>query len=138
MIYFSGRLMKRIGVRGLFALGLAGCAVRLLGFSMVTNIWQVLPLQLLHALTFGAFFTASVTYVSRLVPAEMKSSAQTTFSALGMGLGSLVGGIVGGLVVRHYGYSWLYGSFAGVAVLGLGVLCFVPRASDDKKGVHNG
>jgi len=127
VVYFSGRIMKRIGVRNLFALGLLGCVLRLAGFSVVTNVWQAAPLQLFHMLTFGAFFTASVTYVSRLVPPNMKSSAQTLFAALSTGLGSLVGGALGGVIVERYGFSALYRVFGGIGLAGLIILlAFVP------------
>ncbi|MCE5279598.1 MAG: MFS transporter [Planctomycetaceae bacterium] len=128
MIFFSGRLMKRFGVRGLFALSLVGTIVRLLGYGAATAWWQIIPLQLLHSLSFGAFFTASVTYVSRLVAPEMKTSAQTVFAGIAYGVGSLIGGALGGAVVQAWGYAGLYRTFAGVAALGLVVLLFVPRA----------
>lgn len=119
VIYASGRIMDRIGVRNLFALGLLGCALRLFGFSVASAIWMILPLQLLHALTFGAFHCSSVTYVSRIVPQRLQSTAQTVFAAVTVGGGGIVGGSVGGLVARHAGYSVLYGAFAGIALLAL-------------------
>ena len=132
IIYFSTRIMKRIGVKNLFALGLLGCMVRLVCFSFATNVWQVIPLQCLHALTFGAFFTASVTYVSRLVPAEMKSSAQTLFAGLSTGLGSLLGGALGGVVAENYGFAVLYRVFGGIAFVALVILMvFVPREEEE-------
>ena len=128
VIYFSGRIMRRIGIRSLFALGLAGIVVRLLGFAWATSIWHVVPLQFLHALTFGAYHTASVTYVSGLVPAHMKSSAQTLFSALTIGLGGICGGVVGGYLAEAYGFTVLYAAFGGIAALALVLLlAFVPR-----------
>ncbi|MCE5328425.1 MAG: MFS transporter [Planctomycetaceae bacterium] len=128
MIFFSGRLMKRFGVRGLFGLSLVGTAVRLWGFGSATAAWQIIPLQLLHSLSFGAFFTASVAYISRLVAPEMKSSAQSMFAGIAYGMGSLIGGALGGALVHALGYAGLYYTFAGVAVLGVIVLLFVPKA----------
>ncbi|MHC5054400.1 MAG: MFS transporter [Planctomycetota bacterium] len=125
MIYFSTRAVKRIGVKALFALGLVGIAVRLGCFSMVTSVWQVVPLQFLHALTFGAYHTASVTYVSRLAPPDMRSSAQTVFHAVTLGLGGIVGGALGGEIAERFGFRTLYVLFAGVAVAALAVLVFL-------------
>jgi PPP family 3-phenylpropionic acid transporter len=127
MIYFSTRAVKRVGVKTLFALGLVGIVVRLGCFSMVTSVWQVVPLQFLHALTFGAYHTASVTYVSRLAPPDMRSSAQTVFHAVTLGFGGLVGGTVGGQIAEQFGFRTLYMVYAGVAVVALAVmLLFVP------------
>jgi len=128
VIYFSRRIMNRIGVRNLFGLGLFGCAVRLTGFGLAPGIWFVVPLQFLHCLTFGAYHCASVTYVSRVVPHSMLSTAQTFFSAITIGLGGIVGGALGGWIAEHHGYPALYLSFGFVALVALGLLLTcVPR-----------
>ena len=140
MVYFSTRAVKRVGVKALFAFGLVGIVVRLGCFSLVTNVWQVVPLQFLHALTFGAYHTASVTYVSRLAPPDMRSSAQTVFHAVTLGFGGLVGGTVGGQIAERFGFRALYMVYAGVAVAGLAILLLlVPsdrRASIDVSDEH--
>ena len=131
VIYFSGRIMARIGVRNLFALGLAGCAVRLVGFGLAPNLWFVIGLQFLHSLTFGAYHTASVTYVSRLTPGHLQSTAQTLFAAVTVGAGGLIGGVLGGVVAERFGFTVLYASFGGVAVAALAtLLLFVPPLGD--------
>ena len=122
VIFLSRRIMGRIGARNLFALGLFGCAVRLLGFAGAASIWVLVPLQFLHSLTFGAFHTASVTYVSRCVPRELQGTAQTTFAALTTGVGGIVGSTLGGMLAYHYGYPCLYLAAGLSAVLALAVL----------------
>ena len=120
VIFFSRRIMAKIGARNLFALGLLGCAVRLLGFAGASYIWMLVPLQLLHSLTFGAFHTASVTYVSKCVPRELQGTAQTTFAALTAGVGGIAGSVLGGRIAHHYGFPTLYlsaGLFAAVALV---------------------
>jgi PPP family 3-phenylpropionic acid transporter len=128
VILFSRRIIARVGVRGLFAAGMIGVVVRLGCYAFVTSPWQVLPLQFLHALTFGAYHVASVTYVARLVPTHMQASAQTIFSSLTVGLGGLAGGVLGGVLVQAWGFSAMYGLYSAVAAAGLGVLLVaVPR-----------
>jgi len=130
VIYFSTPIMRRIGVRNLFALGLAGIVLRLVGYGFARSVWHVAPLQFLHALTFGAYHTASVTFISRLVPAHMKSSAQTIFAALTVGLGGILGGWFGGYIARFHGFPALYWTFGVIAFVALVILLgFVP---DDK------
>ena len=111
IIWYSSRIIRRFGVRWLFALGLLGVALRLLGMSIAPSIWWIVPLQVLHALTYGACHCASVTFISRAAPAHMASSAQTIFSAVTIGLGGIVGGGVGGWIAQHHGYLTLYRSF---------------------------
>ena len=134
VIFFSGRIMARIGTKALFELGLLGVVVRLVGYSLVTDIAHVIPLQLLHSLTFGAFHTASVNFVARAAPLRLKNSAQALFSAVTIGLGGLVGGWVGGYVAEHHGFTVLYQSFGALAIIALILLIFLvpsdhPRAA---------
>lgn len=131
VIYFSRRIMDRIGVRNLFALGLLGIAVRLAGFGLAPSLWVVVPLQFLHSLTFGAYHCSSVTYVSRIVPVRLQSTAQTLFSAVTFGLGSMIGGAVGGMVARHFGFRVLYGSFGALAAVALALLLLTVSTSDE-------
>lgn len=119
IIWYSSRIIRRFGVRWLFALGLLGVALRLLGMSIAPSIWWIVPLQVLHALTYGACHCASVTFISRAAPAHMASSAQTIFSAVTIGLGGIVGGGVGGWIAQHHGYLTLYRSFGVLAVVAL-------------------
>ena len=137
VIFFSRRIMDRIGVRNLFALGLLGCTVRLAAFGLAPSIWFVVPLQFLHSLTFGAYHTASVTYVSRLVPKTMQSTAQTIFAAITIGAGGLLGGAIGGAVAEHAGYTCLYLSFACVALVALVLLlAFVPALGHGQESTN--
>ncbi|MBN2449882.1 MAG: MFS transporter [Lentisphaeria bacterium] len=122
VIYLSGRIMNRIGVRNLFALGILGAAVRLLGFSLAPSLAVVIPLQFLHSLTFGAYHCSSVTYVSRIVPQRLQSTAQTLFAAVTVGGGGILGGTAAGLLAHHLGFRAMYGCLGGVAALTLGVL----------------
>ncbi|OGV74101.1 MAG: hypothetical protein A3K19_15155 [Lentisphaerae bacterium RIFOXYB12_FULL_65_16] len=133
VIFYSKRIMERIGVRNLFALGLLGCVVRLFTFGITRNIWVVVLLQSLHALTFGAFHCATVTYVSRCVPARLNSTAQSVFAAVAMGGGGIVGGVLGGWVAERYGFTALYLSFSGIALLGLVLLlALVPTLGGER------
>jgi len=132
VLFFSTAIMRRIGVKRLFALGLAGVAVRLLAYGFVTSVWQVLPLQLLHALTFGAYHAASVTYISRVTPPQMKSTAQTLFAACTMGAGGLVGGAIGGRITGAFGFATLYLSFGVVALVALLLLLVAVPAQPEQ------
>ena len=132
VIYYSRRIMERIGVRNLFALGLLGITVRLAGFGVSSCVWHIIPLQFLHSLTFGAYHTASVTYVSRIVPHRLHSIAQTVFAAITIGLGGIIGGALGGHLAEQYGYHTMYLSFSAVALAALVLLMMtVPHLSEE-------
>ncbi len=126
VIFFSSAIVKRLGVRCMLALGSGAAAVRLVGTALAPNVLWIVFLQFLHAFTFGAFYTASIHYIQRLVPADMKQSAMTIFASLTFGLGSIAGSSIGGVVVYHLGYRTMYASFGGVAFCALvGLILFV-------------
>lgn len=132
IIFFSRRIIDRIGARNFYALGLIGIAVRLLGFAGATHIWMIWPLQFLHSLTFGATHTASVTYVSRCVPRELQGTAQTTFAALTTGAGGILGSAIGGVVAQHYGFPVLYTGAGVLAIVALVILLVAVPAMKTK------
>ncbi|MGI5923095.1 MAG: MFS transporter [Lentisphaeria bacterium] len=139
LIFWSRQIMARIGVRNLFALALLGTFFRLLGFSFESNLWVVMAMQPLHALTFGAYHCATVTYVSSIFPAHFQGSAQTIYSALTVGLGGLLGSAVCGVVLEHHGYQVMYSFAAAVALIGLAVCIFqVPKLDDMRRKVGQG
>ena len=128
LIFWSRNIMARIGVRNLFALGLLGTVVRLLGFGCQGGLWTVIAMQPLHMLTFGAFHCSSVTYVSRSFPNRLQGTAQGIYYAVTVGLGSFLGSAVGGIVLEHCGYVTMYLAFAAVAAAALLVaILFVPK-----------
>ena len=123
VIFFSGWLMRRFGVKTIFILGMAGAVVRLGGMAVAPALWVVIPLQFLHSLTFGAYHTSSVEYVRRLVPPDMKQTAMSVFVAGSLGTATVAGTAVGGWLIEFHGFHVMYGIYAGIALVGT-VLAF--------------
>ena len=119
VIFFSSAIIKRIGVRNLFALGICATVVRLLGLSYVPNVYWVIPLQFLHAFTFGAFFSASIHYLDQLIPHHMKQSATTILSSVAFGLPAILGSAFGGELVFNFGFRYMYRCYSLVALAAL-------------------
>ena len=87
VMYYAKGILRRIGVKGLLAAGLAGVVLRL-GILSREPPWAIiLCTQTLHALTLSAVLVSSVTYINREAPDHLRSSAQGIFSAIVMGLG---------------------------------------------------
>jgi PPP family 3-phenylpropionic acid transporter len=119
LIFFSTRIIARIGVRRMFLLGVGATALRLAGMAVARDVWVLIPLQLLHALTFGAFPTACIHFIQYLVPSSMKQVAVALFMAGTLGSAAIAGSAVGGVLVHRLGYSTMYGCFAAIALLGV-------------------
>jgi PPP family 3-phenylpropionic acid transporter len=56
MLFFSKPLLERLGARGLLVAAVGTGSVRALSYSFVTAAWMILPIQLLHGLSFSAMW----------------------------------------------------------------------------------
>jgi MFS family permease len=108
IFFFSGMLMKRWGARSLLVLSLFVYVLRAMAISFLPNAGLVLPLQLLHGLTFSITWAAGVSYARQIAPPGMGATAQTLFSGTFFGLGGAVGALVGGVLYQAVGSALLF------------------------------
>jgi PPP family 3-phenylpropionic acid transporter len=114
----SDRLLNRWGIKNVLLLALAALAARLLAYAVISNPWLVLPVQLLHGLSFSALWAAGVAYADRIAPSGLGATAQGLFTGVFMGLGAAVGAFIGGVLYENIGLSWMFGS-AGLSLLAI-------------------
>jgi MFS transporter, PPP family, 3-phenylpropionic acid transporter len=122
-MFFSDRLLRRFGARGMLVIAMATIGLRLICYSLTTQAWGVLVIQLVHGLTFAAIYTAGVHFADQVAPPGMKATTQGMFSGTLMGFGSAAGGFLGGILMDHYSPGGMY-AFAGMLVL-VGLVAFL-------------
>ncbi len=110
LLAFS-RLQRRFSPRALFALAFAATSLRWWLLSRSGGPVSVVGLQVLHGLTFGAFWGSAVEAMSVLVPARLRSTGQALFGAVVFGGGNALGYQLSGLGYDHYRsaaplYAW--------------------------------
>ena len=111
------RLARRFGTRALFAMAFGGTALRWALVALARGAPGLVALQLLHALTFGLFWGASMQALTALVPPRLRATGQALYSAVVFGVGNAVGYQLAGV-----GYDRLGGVgplFAWAAVIEL-------------------
>jgi len=128
-IFYSRRIINRLGMRTIYCLGLGAVALRLLILSMRLPLGFVIASQLLHCLTFGGIFICGIIYIDERTPADLRASAQSFFNAALMGAGGFVGGLVSGMLADAANVSQMMGAHALIAAfaLVLFVLFFKPQ-----------
>ena len=109
MAKFASPLIQRLGLKGVMLLGIAGRMVRYGAYAFPLPFPVLLMLQLLHALTFGAAHTASVTWVSLFAPPSARALMQTLYASILMGIGNAIGAQLGGWVSEHWGLRMMFG-----------------------------
>ncbi|XP_067001445.2 major facilitator superfamily domain-containing protein 6 isoform X2 [Anabrus simplex] len=114
--FLSGRILKKIGHVHAMTLVLLGIAVRFILYSVLSNPWWCLPIELFQGITFGIFYATMASYASIVAPPGTEATVQglvgALFEGIGVSLGSLLGGTLfglygGGVTFRIYGLGAL-------------------------------
>ena len=99
-------LLNRIGIPGMLLLGAGAGVIRWTGTGATSDLWLLVPMQVLHGFTFGATHLAGMTLIQRHIAPGISASAQALYSSLGMGVAL-------GLTMAASG--WLYANLGGGA-----------------------
>lgn len=124
------RLEARLSQRALVALAFAGTSLRWLLCWQVRSPPALLAVQLLHGLTFGVFWGASIRTLGQRVPARLRATGQALFSAVVFGAGNAAGYQLSGRGLDLYGrVAPLFGWAAAVelAALALALVALAPE-----------
>ncbi|HEX2796592.1 MAG TPA: MFS transporter, partial [Immundisolibacter sp.] len=122
------RLLPRIGASRVFMASLLLAALRwlLIGHGAGSLAW-LLPAQILHAATLGAFHVAALAQVQRFFPGALQGRGQALYSGLCMGGGGALGGVVSGFLWDSAGAARVYELAALTALLAAGLWAWLNR-----------
>jgi PPP family 3-phenylpropionic acid transporter len=96
----------------LMAVSAAFYAVRFYLCSVMSDPHWIAWLQLFHAITFVIFYSASIQYLYRTAPDELKATTQTVFAGIFFGLSGIIGSVLGGWIFGLMGGQALYKAMA--------------------------
>ena len=107
---YGERLLRVVGHDWLFCAALLAYAVRVWGYSLLTpnTVQYVLVLEILHGVTFGCMWIASVDFSAAVAPAEWWTTVQTVLSTTMGCIGGGFGPVVGGILMQRFGAVMLY------------------------------
>jgi MFS family permease len=128
----SPYLLRRLGPRRLLAVALFSGTIQGLAFSYVTTPWMILPVQLLHGLTFSAAWTAAIEYVASVVPRGTQATAQGLLNGVMMGLAAATGAVVGGRLFDQVGGALTFRLAAMMPLVALVLLWFGARLHTER------
>lgn len=122
---FLPALFRRHALSAILLASLMCAVARFLAIGWLPpTLWILVPAQLLHAATFGAFHAASVAAVHRVFPEHAQSRGQTLFSSIAYGAGGAAGVLVAGWAWQAWGPAMAFSASAAAAALGA---CFAWR-----------
>jgi MFS transporter, PPP family, 3-phenylpropionic acid transporter len=134
-LFFSHRLLRRFGTRGMLIIAMTAISLRLICYSLVTQAWVVLLIQLSHGLTYAAVYTAGVYYADQVAPPGMQATTQGMFSGTLMGFGSAAGAFLGGILLDRFSPGGMFAITGLLVLVGLILFLLVERGSFSGNGV---
>ncbi|KAG5321646.1 MFSD6 protein, partial [Pseudoatta argentina] len=106
--FVSGKVLKKLGHVNVMSLVLLIYAIRFMAYSIISNAWLFLILELLHGPSFGLCWPTMVSYGDKVTPSGTKATMQGFIGAVFEGIGVASGSFICG---------WLLDSYGGVATL---------------------
>ncbi len=107
-IYFSGRLVRKLGVLRMITIAFSALILRLFLFATAPIPAVVIPSQMLHALTFGFFHGASIAYINARVERSKRGLGMAIYNSSALGLSIFVGSSLGGVIIQELGFTSLF------------------------------
>ena len=110
IFWYAKFLLKKVGHDCLFLLSFASYAFRVIGYTLLRpeTVHWVLPLEVLHGVTFASAVIASVDYSAALASKEWSTTVQSILTTVMSSVGGGTGPILGGFVITEYGFVFLY------------------------------
>ena len=128
LLAFSGAVVRRIGAVELIALGGATAVLRWIAMGFDPPLALLIPLQVLHGVTFGATHIGAIYFMSKAVPEDHNGTAQALYASVtaGVALGGAM--LLAGRLYAAYG-GQAYWAMAVLAAVGLGASIVLLRMS---------
>lgn len=127
LLAFSGAVVRRIGAIELIILGAGASVIRWVAMGFDPPLALLIPLQVLHGVTFGGTHIGAIYFMAKAVPEQYSGTAQALYASVTAGVA--LGGamlLAGQLYAEHGGRA--YWAMAVLAAIGLGASVALLRA----------
>lgn len=126
-LLLGDRVISKFGIKATLFGAAFIAVVRWALLGIVSNIFVILALQVLHGFIFIVLAYSMATYINNKVPKELKASGQTLNAVISGGLARIIGNIGGGMIsdiigIRHV---FIYCSITVVAAICIFAAIFV-------------
>lgn len=114
----SGRVVEKFGAVRLIAIGAAVSIVRWVALAMEPSVAVLVPLQVLHGVTYGASHIGAIHFIHDAIPRDKSGSAQALYATVASGIAMGCATLIAGWVYADAG-SLCYLAMAAIAAVSL-------------------
>ena len=114
----AGWMGRRIGIRWLATLALVVSGLCIGSWGVLSTAAAINATRVVTGLLYGAYSSARVVVISRLLPPELQATGQTMAQAASSGLGNALGAVLGGVVYGVFGPLAFFGLAGGLIAAG--------------------
>lgn len=118
LFWGSGALLSRTGPVLLLLVAAAVSCLRWVAMGFAPGLSVLLPLQLLHGITYGASHIAAIHFIHRFVPHDVQGSAQALYSTVAAGIAMGAATLMAGHMYARSG-AQSYFAMGGIALISL-------------------
>jgi len=116
LFFVSDKLLDTCGVVGLILIAQCSYALRVFGYTFVSNAFLVLAFEPLHGVTYACMKTAMVHFASTTIARRGLETTAQGLTTSTQAFGTIVGQWIGGWVLQEFGSDVLFRG-AGVIVV---------------------
>ena len=131
LVLSTGSGIKRLGARGLLALGVLASGVRWILCGVIDDLSLLYPVQALHGVTVVGLLVGGPLYLDAVTPERLRSTAQALLSMVGMGIAGIASNMGTGWLLEYVGSSSPY-IIGGIGSLVLGLFTWGILISPEK------
>lgn len=122
--FLSGKIIQKISHVHSMSLVLFAIGIRFILYSVISNPWYFLPVEVSNGLTFGLFFACMASYASIIAPSGTEATMQGMVGALFEGVGVSSGSALAGFLYKTYGgpLTFRYFGFGALVTCGIHII----------------
>ena len=129
---FSGKLADTVGRVPVMIFGVAVCVAMGLLYPVVSSIWSLLLLRLLHGFSTGFKPTGTSAFIADIVPADRRGEAMGYFGVFGS-TGMAIGPSFGPWITATFSLNIMFYVSAFIAFLSIAILLGMKETIEEKQ-----
>jgi MFS transporter, PPP family, 3-phenylpropionic acid transporter len=132
LIALSGTALRRLGARGLLAVGVLAGGLRWTTCALTDHLGIIYAAQLLHGVVVAGLLLGGPLYLERVAPEPLRSTAQGLLAMVGVGIGGIISNMASGWLLEHGGTDvpFLIGGIGGLLLgAAAGLILPVPETA---------